>query len=99
MLAEMLDAPVAELAMCNEVDIVDDFLNGWPLFFFNAVLEDVLNDQAASLTQSNLMPHATKSLVHLEHDLRRLATPSELEQLLPDMTCIAVNNSVWDTTE
>ena len=95
-LAEVLDTPIAELTMSDEVDIVDHLLDSRALLLFNAVLEDVLNDQTASLSKSDLMPHAAKSFVDLEHDLRRLATPAELKQLLPNVTSVAVNDSVWD---
>ena len=95
-LAEMLDAPIAKLTMSNEINIADDFLNGRPLLLLDAVLEDVLHDQASGLTKCNLMPHATKRFVDLEHDLRWLAAPSELKQLLPDMTSITMDDGVRD---
>ena len=98
-LAEVLDTPVAELTMRNEINVGDDLFDGRALLLFNAVLEDVLNNETAGLAKSNLMPHATKSLVDLEHDLRRFATPAELEQLLPDMTSIAVDDSIWDASK
>jgi hypothetical protein len=99
MLAKMLDAPVAKLAMSNEVNVGDHFLDGRALLFFNAVLEDVLYNETAGFTKSNLMPHASKSLVDLEHNLWRLATPAKLEQLLPDVTSVAMDDGVRDTSE
>ena len=99
MLAEMLNAPIAELAMSDQVNVVDDLFDGRTLLLFNTVLENVLNDQAASLTESDLMPHATESFVDLEHDLRWLTTPAEFEQFLPDMTGIAMDDSVRDTSK
>lgn len=99
MLAEMLDAPVTELTMSNEINAGDHFFDCRTLLFLDAVLEDVLNDQTASLTESNLMPHALESFVDLEHDLRRFTRPAKLEQLLPDMACIAVDDSIRDASE
>lgn len=99
MLAEMLDAPITKLAMSNEVNADDHFFDSRTLLFLNAVLEDVLNDQTASLTESNLVPHASKSFVDFEHDLRWLTGPAKLEQLLPDMACITVDDSVRDASK
>lgn len=45
------------------------------------------------------MPHAAKGFIHFDHDLRRLAVPTELEQLLPDMACIAMNYRLWNSAE
>lgn len=45
------------------------------------------------------MPHASKSLVDLGHDLRWLATPSKLEQFLPDMASISMDDSVRNPSE
>ena len=98
-LAEVLNAPVAELTMSNEINVGDHLFDGRALLFFNTVLEDVLNNETASLTKGDLVPHTAKSLVDLEHDLRRFATPAKLEQLLPDMACIAMNDSVWDASK
>ena len=72
MLTQVLYAPITELAVSNEVNASDDFFDGGALLFFDTVLKDILDDQAASLTKSNLMPHTTKSFVDLEHDLRWL---------------------------
>lgn len=49
------------------------------LVLFKAVLEDVLYNKTSSLTQSHLMPHATKRLVDIAHDLRRRVAPAKLE--------------------
>ena len=43
-LAQVLDAPITELAMGNEINVRDDFFNSGTLLIFYAVLEDVLND-------------------------------------------------------
>ncbi len=99
MLAEMLNAPVAELTMSDKVDVGDDFLDSRTLLLLDAVLKDVLNNQTASLTKSNLMPHAAKSLVDLQHDLRGFTTPTKLEQLLPDVTSIAMNDRIWNAAK
>lgn len=69
------------------------------LVLFEAVLKDVLNDQATSLTKSNLVPHATESLVDVLHNLRWRLGPAKLEKLLPDVASIAVNDSLRDTTK
>ena len=45
------------------------------------------------------MPHATQCLVNIFHDLGWRIAPTQLEQLLPNMACIAVNDSLWDSTE
>ena len=99
MLTEMLDTPIAELTMSDEVDVGNDFFNGRSLFFLNAVLEDVLNHQATCLTKGHLVPHTSKCIVDFCHDLRWLFTPSKLEELLPDMTGISMDDSVWDSSE
>lgn len=98
-LAKMLDAPIAELSMGNEIDVGDDLLNGWSLLIFDAVLKDVLDHEASSLTQCNLMPHATKSVVDLDHNLWWFATPTKLEKLLPDMAGISMDNSIRDSAK
>lgn len=36
MFADMLDAPVAKLAMCHDVDVGKDFLNAWALQHMSA---------------------------------------------------------------
>ena len=99
MLAEMLDTPIAKLAVSNEVNVIDDLLDSRPLLFLDTVLEDVLYNQAAGFSKGNLMPHAAKSLVDFQHDLRGLAAPTKLEQLLPDMTSIAMDDSVGNASK
>lgn len=90
MLADVLNTPIAELAVCDYVDIGQDFLDAGPLrkrrsvipespqqcalsylVLLQAILEDILYNQAASLAQGNLVPHAAQSLVHILHYLRR----------------------------
>ena len=44
-----------------------------------AVLEDVLDDQASGLAQGNLVPHAAESFIDILHDLGRRRRPSKLE--------------------
>lgn len=99
MLAEMLNTPVAELAMSDKVDVGDDFLDSRSLLVLNAVLEDVLNNETASLTKSNFMPHASKCLIDLQHNLRWFARPSQFEKLLPDVTGISMNDSIWNASK
>jgi len=69
------------------------------LVLLEAVLKDVLNDQAAGLTKSNLVPHTMKSIIDVLHDLRRRLSPSELKQLLPDMAGIAVDDGLRNTAK
>lgn len=49
-LAQMLNAPVAELSMGNEVNVGDDFFDGRAFFLFDTILENVLDDEAAGFT-------------------------------------------------
>ena len=41
------------------------------LVFFQAVLKDVLYNQAARLSERNFMPHATEGFIDVLHDLWR----------------------------
>lgn len=45
------------------------------------------------------MPHAAQGIVDELHDLGRSLTPPQLEQLLPDMTGISVDDRLRDTTK
>jgi hypothetical protein len=45
------------------------------------------------------MPHTTQSFVDLDHDLRGLTIPAQLEELLPHMTSVSMNHSFWDSTK
>lgn len=67
------------------------------LVLFQTVLEDVLNDQTASLAQSDLMPHATEGFVDVTHDLWRRVAPAKLEQLLPHVASIPVDHGLRNT--
>lgn len=69
------------------------------LFFFNTILENVLHHQAARFSQRDLMPHAAKSFVDLKHDLWWLATPAQLEEFLPDVASVSMNDSVRDAAK
>lgn len=69
------------------------------LFFLDAVFEDILHHQAPCFTQCNFVPHPLQRLIHLGHDLGRLATPSKLEELLPNVAGIPMNNRLWDSAE
>lgn len=120
MLADVLDAPVAELAVGDDIDVLQHFLNAGPLHscqhgssgfdlglarqgtdlvLFQTILEDVLDNETARLAQSDLVPHALQSLVDVLHDLGRRVRPAKFEQLLPDMACIAMDDSLGDPTE
>lgn len=99
MLADVLDAPVAELAVGDNIDAGKNFIDAWTLVIVHAVLENVLDDETASLSKRDFVPHATQSLVDELHDKRRLSTPAELEQLLPDVACVAVDNGFRNATQ
>lgn len=115
MLADVLDAPVAKLAVSNNVNACQNFLNARALehckllpigkngsaylVLLETVLKDILNDQATSLTKSNLVPHTTESFIDIFHDLRRGLSPTKLEKLLPDVTSVAMDDSLRDTTK
>lgn len=58
-LTEMLDAPVAKLSVSNEINVGNDFLNGRSFLLLDAILENVLDNQAACFTKSNFVPHAS----------------------------------------
>lgn len=45
------------------------------------------------------MPNPTQGFVDFRHDLWRVTTPTKLEQLLPDMTCVAMNHRLWNPAE
>lgn len=66
------------------------------LIFLKAVLEDVLHNQAASLTKGDIMPHAAERLVHELHNLWRRIGPTEFEQLLPHMAGVAMDDRLWN---
>lgn len=97
-LADVLDAPVAELAVSDDINTGKDLADTRTFVLIETVLEDVLDDKTASLTQRDLVPHPAKSLVDVSHDLRRRTTPTELEKLLPNMACVAVDDSLGDAT-
>lgn len=99
MLAEVLNAPVAELTMSDKINVGNDFFDSRALLILNAIFEDVLYDQAASFTKCDLVPHTAKGFIDLGHDLRWFHAPSEFEQLLPNMTSISVNDCVRNATK
>jgi len=45
------------------------------------------------------VPHASESLIDILHDLRGRLGPAELEKLLPNVTSISVDDSLWDATK
>jgi hypothetical protein len=45
------------------------------------------------------MPHATESLVDVAHDLRGRVAPAKLEELLPHVTRITMDDGLRDTAE
>lgn len=69
------------------------------LVLFETVLEDILDYQAARLAQGNLVPHTLQSLIDVRHDLGRRLGPTQLEQLLPDVARVAVNDSVGNSSK
>lgn len=58
-LTEMLNTPIAKLAMSDKINVGDNFLNSRAFLILDTILKDVLNDQTASLSKSDFMPHAT----------------------------------------
>ena len=78
-LTDVLDAPVAELPVSDDIDASKNLIDARTLVFVKTVLEDVLDDETASLSECDFMPHATQSLVDIFHDQRRGATPAKLE--------------------
>lgn len=98
-LANVLNTPVTELAVGDDIDARKDLVDARTLVFLEAVLEDVLDDKTASLAESHLVPHTAKSFVDILHDLWWRVAPAELEQLLPNVTGVAVNDSLWDAAQ
>jgi hypothetical protein len=114
-LADVLNAPVAKLTMSNNINACQNLFDaralgiirialkerseGSYLIFFEAILKDVLNNQATSLTKGHLMPHATKCLVNILHNLRGRLGPTKLKQLLPDVAGVAMNNRLGNATK
>lgn len=117
MLTNVLDAPVTELTMGDNVDVGKDLLNTRTLkvcvnyveassrqkcthlVLLQAVLKDILNNQATSLSQGNLMPHPTESFIDKLHDLGRTLSPPQFKQLLPDVTGISMNDCLRDAAK
>lgn len=62
------------------------------LVFFQAVFKDILDNKTASFTQSNLMPHTAESIIDILHDLGRSLSPPQLEQFLPDVAGVSVDD-------
>jgi hypothetical protein len=98
-LADVLDAPVAKLTVSDDIDASKNLIDARTLVLVKTVLEDVLDDETASLSQGDFVPHATKSLVDVLHDERRSSAPAQLEQLLPDMACVAVDDRLRDAAQ
>lgn len=85
MFADVLDTPIAKLTVSDNVNACKNLFNagtltsvsksasdwGWKahLVFLKTVLKDVLNYEATSFTQSNLVPHTLQSFVDKLHDL------------------------------
>ncbi len=117
--ADVLDAPVAELAMGDNVDAGQDFVDAGALYptvryvinqcrlrhagtylvLFETVLKDVLHNKTSGLPQSNFVPHAAQGLVDVLHDLRRRVAPAQLEELLPNMACITMDDGFRNAAE
>lgn len=98
-LADVLDAPVAELAMRDHINAAKDLTDTGALVLLQAVLEDVLDDKAAGLAKCHLMPHATESFVDVAHNLWWLVAPAQLEQLLPDVASVAMDHRLGDAAQ
>lgn len=69
------------------------------LFILNAILENILNNKTSCFTEGYFVPHTTKSLIYFGHYLRRLATPSQLKEFLPNMACIPMNDGFWNSAK
>ncbi len=117
-LANVLDAPVAELAVGHDIDVGKDLLDARALgknhcqlqsprsseesadlVFFKTVLENVLDNETARLTESDLVPHASESLVDILHDLGGRLSPPELKELLPDVAGVSMNYRLGNPAE
>ena len=72
---------------------------GADLVLLKTVLKDVLNDQATSFAKGDIVPHPTKCLIDVLHDLRRRISPSQLEEFLPDVAGVAMNDGLGYTTQ
>src|ERR1700753_2082898 len=92
----MLNAPIAILSLCNDIDLLKDLLNTRAFILFVAVLKYVLNNKTASFTHGNIPPLPRECCIHKAHDLRWLNRPTKLKQLLPNVTGIPMFNSVWN---
>lgn len=107
----MLDTPVTELPMGNQVNVlqhlgdagsllksaIDEKKRNAPMYLilFQAVLENVLNNETASFTKGHLMPHSSQRFVDILHNLGWGANPAKFEQLLPNMTGVCEFSLVW----
>lgn len=96
MLTNVLDAPVAILATSDVVKVGQNLVDARTLVILVAVLEDVLHNKTAGFADCNLSPLANKSSVDCSHDHRWWSLPAELEQLLPNVASISMNNGVAD---
>lgn len=74
-------------------------VQGTNLVILKTILKDVLHNQTASFAESNFVPHAAESLIDVLHDLWGSALPAEFKQLLPDMTGVAVDDSLGNATK
>ena len=69
------------------------------LVFLKTILKDVLDNQAASLTKGNFMPHSVEGFIDILHDLGGSVPPSKLEKFLPHVTSVAMDNCFGDPAE
>lgn len=69
------------------------------LVLLQTILKDVLHNQTTRLAQGNLVPHAAQRLVDILHDLGRRLGPTQLEQLLPDVASITVNDRLGNPAQ
>lgn len=98
-LADVLDTPIPKLTSCNNIDVGQHFIDTRPLVLFHAVFKNILDNEAARLTQGDLMPHPLEGFIDMLHDIWGRVAPVELKKLLPDMTGIPVNNRVWNAAQ
>lgn len=69
------------------------------LVLFQTIFKNILHDEAPSLSESHLVPHATEGLIDKLHNLRRRLCPPQLKKLLPDMAGVSMNDCVGDAAQ
>lgn len=115
MFTDVLDAPVTELAVGHNIDVGQHFIDAGTLLkvsirppsskgssnliFFQTVFKDVLHDQTPSLAKSYIVPHSAQGLIDVLHNLWGRVGPAQLEQLLPHMARVTMDDRLRDTAQ